>query len=317
LKNPESRNCLEAPTIVELQSFTHDSYRHLLSFLKQHYKIVTFRELNYRDIPYIALRHDIDMSPQEALDIAVIEKELNVKSTYFVLFSSPLYNVFEGNNLNLLKQISNLGHEIGLHYHPVQYKLYNQDFQKSLEAQVRLIESFTGKKVRSISRHGLWDRDPFATTHAYLNANNPYLRGDLFVHESDRAWTPFDGLSMLLSGSFQRAQLLVHPENWQRTPISREALLEKHFQVFENRIQFLKKDFLDYCEKSTLILSYEKNLKALESGLYLRPSLNTRSFKPNWRTVSSYYFTQSRIGWKLQQFLARIKNDLGTHAPES
>ena len=38
-------------------------------------------------------RHDIDYSIEKAVELAALEAEENVKSTYFVLLSSEFYNL--------------------------------------------------------------------------------------------------------------------------------------------------------------------------------------------------------------------------------
>jgi len=44
------------------------------------------------------LRHDVDWSPKEALRVAQIEDELEIRSSFFFLLNSPFYNVFEEEN---------------------------------------------------------------------------------------------------------------------------------------------------------------------------------------------------------------------------
>jgi hypothetical protein len=218
---------LKAPTFQELEAFTLASYANLLRYLSEIYKIVPFCEIPQRDVPYLILRHDVDVSLTAALKMAHIERDLGIRSTYFVSFSSRFYNVLEGNNVHILKQISRLGYEIGLHYHPSQYRSYGRNMNETLKIQIRLLEHLLGKKVYSIARHGPWDRDPFAASKGYINANHPRLRRDLFIHDSCRAWSPLQGLFTLLNDPPRRVQLLTHPENWQEDKIDREALLER------------------------------------------------------------------------------------------
>jgi len=152
----------KAPTFDELKEFTLKSYVKLLRYIDDIYKVVPFHRIPKTDCPYLILRHDIDFSLQAALKMAHLERTLGIRSTYFVHFSSRFYNLLEGNNVRILKQISKLGHEIGLHYYPAQYRLYNQNQKKTLEREIQLLEHLLGKKVYSIAKHGPWDRDPFA-----------------------------------------------------------------------------------------------------------------------------------------------------------
>ena len=303
---------MDAPTLEELTEFTLKSYVKLLKYLNQIYKIVPFCKVNNKDTPYLILRHDIDISLPEALKMAQIEKDLNIQSTYFVLLSSKFYNVLEDDNVDILKQISKLGHEIGLHYHPAQYRLYKQNPNKTLEIEIQLLEHLLGKKVFSIARHGPWNRDPFARTKKYINANHPHLRRDLFIHESDRAWTPLEGLIRLLNNPPKRVQLLTHPENWQEDKIDRNTLLERHFQALAKKNLMLKKQILECFRTDPLIINYDKMMKKNENEqlhvLEFRDKKKLRQALDNYNDLFRYYIINTRLGWSVHQLKTKFQN---------
>lgn len=298
---------LNMPTLDELEDFTLKSYVKLLKYLDQIYTIVPFCDVRYEDTPYLVLRHDIDISLQNALTMAKIEEDLNIRSTYFVLFSSRFYNVFEAKNMEILKGISELGHEIGLHYYPKQYRLYKQNPQKTLQIQTQILENFLGKKVRSISRHGQFDMDPFSATRRYINANHPYLRADLFVHDSDRAWVTLEGLYVLLNNPPKRAQLLIHPENWQKDKIDREKLLERHFQTLENEIQEIKKGLFEIYRTDQLAIDYDNAIKNAHFNQLNYKSVPKNRSNYNRLTLLRYYLTHTKIGWNLKKLREKIE----------
>ncbi len=66
--------------------------------------------------PYIVLRHDIDFAPRYSLQMAELEHEHGVVSTFFVLMDGQFYNPLESECLRQLRRIKALGHEIGLHF---------------------------------------------------------------------------------------------------------------------------------------------------------------------------------------------------------
>jgi hypothetical protein len=309
---------LNPPTLEELKDFTLESYVKLLKYLNQVYTIVPFCRLPNKDIPYLILRHDVDISLSDALKMAQIEKDLDIRSTYFILLSSKFYNVLEDENIEILRQISRLGHEIGLHYHPAQYRLYNRNPEKTLEIEIRLLEHLIGKKIHSIARHGAWDRDPFARIKKYINANHLYFRGDLFLHESGRAWTPLQGLITLLNNPPKRSQLLIHPENWQEDKISRVELLERHCQHLEKKISLLKKKILEYYETDPLIAEYDKMIQEykIKGLLNIKNESNKRRENKLRRALryydnlSRYYLVHTALGWKAHQIRAMIQKML-------
>lgn len=119
--------------------FTYDAYRGLIRELKMHqYNISDYHHYDNVEKPCI-LRHDIDQSPQRALSLAKVEKELGVTSTYFVLVTSDFYNVFSEENRKTFGEIANMGHTIGLHFDEMAYS--DDTFIKDeKELRARLIE---------------------------------------------------------------------------------------------------------------------------------------------------------------------------------
>ena len=306
---------LKAPTVKELADFTLKSYTNLMQYLSQIYKIVPFSEVRRKEIPYLILRHDIDVSLPAALKMAELEADLGIKSTYFVLFSSNFYNVLEGKNVEILKQISKLGHEVGLHYDPSQYRSYNQIPKKTLKIEIQLLEHLLDRKVCSIARHGPWDRDPFASIKEHINANHPRLRRDVFIHDSCRAWTPLQDLLKLLNNPPRRVQLLTHPENWQEDKLSREALLDRFFENLEKEILTLRE-----CEKRTwltdaFVLEYDALVKRSDfSQFHNRGCKSDSKTRIRLRQELNYYNTQFRwylinnsLGWWIHEILEKIR----------
>lgn len=103
--------------------FTFDSYRKLLDTISGAgfavhgiEKIIEARIDGF--IPegkFVAIRHDVDYYPKRALVLAKIEAERETFTTYYVrrqFFDSD-------EHLNLIRQIADLGHQIGYHYEEV------------------------------------------------------------------------------------------------------------------------------------------------------------------------------------------------------
>ena len=93
--------------------FTVSSYRKLIqAFLKNGYNIVTVKDYLGSEISgkVIALRHDVDELPKNALKIAIAENDLGVKATYY------FRRVSKSDHPDIIRQITAMGHEIGYHY---------------------------------------------------------------------------------------------------------------------------------------------------------------------------------------------------------
>ncbi len=68
-----------------------------------------------KDIGFF-FRHDVDISLKKAVEMAEFESKNGIKSTYYILLSSPYYNALEAENLQRIRTLRELGMGIGLHY---------------------------------------------------------------------------------------------------------------------------------------------------------------------------------------------------------
>lgn len=99
--------------------FTEARYREVLRAALARFHFVSLDQAVADDCTRhgIALwRHDIDISPHRALKLARIEAELGLASVWFVHLGSAFYNPMEPVVAAILREISRLGHEIGLHF---------------------------------------------------------------------------------------------------------------------------------------------------------------------------------------------------------
>lgn len=108
-----------------MRDFTLTIYKQLLLKLKEsNFRFITYydyisiekSEKNYKKIEnekILILRHDVDRLPANALTTAQIEKELNIKGTYYFRVMPKSYDT------KIIQRISELGHEVGYHYEDV------------------------------------------------------------------------------------------------------------------------------------------------------------------------------------------------------
>jgi len=92
--------------------FTLTKYKNLLLALKSKgFIFERFDEyIEKSSIASILLRHDVDRKPQNSLATAIIENKLGIQGTYYFRMVPESFNV------HIIKQIADLGHEIGYHY---------------------------------------------------------------------------------------------------------------------------------------------------------------------------------------------------------
>jgi hypothetical protein len=106
--------------------YTWEDYRLLLTELsKSRYKVLNMKDFatdrsNHKIV--VGMRHDIDSHPEKALQMAEIEKDNNIPSTYFILHSAAYYGTVKNGVMNrnqgldnLVKKLYKNGFEIGIH----------------------------------------------------------------------------------------------------------------------------------------------------------------------------------------------------------
>lgn len=96
------------------RDFTLDAYAQLLRAVQEAgYRLVSFahyvREAHAEDRVFV-LRHDVDRRPANALAKARLEADLGAEATYFFRVVKESYNEA------IMRDIADLGHEIGYHY---------------------------------------------------------------------------------------------------------------------------------------------------------------------------------------------------------
>jgi hypothetical protein len=300
--------------LKELDDFTLEFYVHLLESLGNVYTIIPFCQAPARKTPYLILRHDIDYSVSAALRFAKIEHAAGVRATYFALFSDSLYDVNNEENSRMVKQIAQLGHEIGLHYFPHDYYKTHGNPEKTLKTQIRLLEQISGQKVITIARHNAWDRDPFANHKGLINANSPYYRGDLYVHDSCRAWSSIQGLISLFSAAPpKRVQLLIHPDNWQTDKVDRRTLLDRLLRNTLKNSSVLRKEFEKYWIYDPVIVQYDRSIRQIKAGFLIEQVNGVEKINPLTNSAKTYdslirwYLINTKIGWNLHKLIGTYR----------
>jgi len=133
------------------KDFTYDTYSGLIASLKKAgYVFLPFIDFisNGSDgEKCIALRHDIDRLPENALKMARMENTAGIKASYYFRIVKESYDE------DIIRQIAELGHEIGYHYENLttcggDLRLAIDDFRLNLEKLRKLYP------VNTICMHG-------------------------------------------------------------------------------------------------------------------------------------------------------------------
>ena len=88
------------------------------------------------------LRHDVDLSLAMALEIARVDHALGVSSTFFVLNECDFYSILDGETIDQVKSISDLGHDVGLHIDVRDTVSRGADLEEFVSRSIELFKTF-------------------------------------------------------------------------------------------------------------------------------------------------------------------------------
>jgi hypothetical protein len=176
-------------------SFDLAHYAELLEAAKAGgYRFMTFGEPPARGDLF--LRHDVDLSLDAALQMAELEAEMGVTTTYLLMTESVFYNLASPEGVAAHVRLRELGHAVGLHaVHP------NVD----LDSRFDPVVSWHNPRAEYMS----------ATIPGAVNVYaEPYFDPPTYRSDSNQLWRAGCPHEELRGGGFPWLQILVHPEIW-------------------------------------------------------------------------------------------------------
>ncbi len=195
------------------------------------------------DRPIIILRHDVDKLPQNALRFAQIEHDMGIKVTYYFRAVPVSWNE------RIIKEIHDLGHEIGYHYENL--TTCNGDMNKAIEDFKYNLEKLRNlTPVSSICMHGSprskWDNKDLWKKYNYRDfgiIGEPYFDVDfedmLYLTDTGRRWNGHK-FSIRDKGLGIRKQELGNPYHYWRVKPKMGSLMNmtQKSMEFQSRYNF-------------------------------------------------------------------------------
>ena len=181
---------------------------------KDYYELLT-HILNDKET-MLFLRHDIDISPMKALELAQRESNMHVgPSTYFIHTCSNWYNPFDDESGEYIRRILDLGHRIGLHYDTNLMGNSDTEILKNIVWHSNFIGEHFDTKVKSVSQHqpkrNIISYDVLAQLQT-VDLNDPMITMKNYKYVSDSGMMFIEDPFKL--GEYKRIQLNLHPEWW-------------------------------------------------------------------------------------------------------
>ena len=231
-----------------MSPFTHEAYRFMLRAARETgYRFATFDELaglRSADARACLIRHDCDNDLVAAAALARIEAEAGVRSTYFIMTRSALYNVMAPPIQTLVREIVSLGHRLGLHFDELPYK---EAPATSIAAQVDrerawLTQEF-GQTIDIVSFHQPSAR--VLANEVRLGCLNTYDLGDMaglhYLSDSNLRFRGKTPPEYFADGEHRLLHILLHPEWWTEAPM---ALDDKWNRMLANNVEIMQQSLL-------------------------------------------------------------------------
>ena len=232
-------------------SFSPGGYRYVLHQIRD--RGYTFAKMADSQVqaggPVAILRHDIDFSVEYALQMARLESEEGACATYFFMTTCAYYNLFTDRSREVLAEIVALGHEVGLHWDSRFLPTRPEDCADFFKAQLLLLSSVTGEKVRSCSQHiptdtPAFDISPFIEFNAYSSRINQRYQ---YVSDSSMAWRKTTPLDLIAQGVDM--QFLSHPIWWMAEGENQADKIRNMTAQAEQALRDNSEEYLVYMQK--------------------------------------------------------------------
>ncbi len=224
---------------IETHDFTKYKFQELCEAVASVYPTITMAEYmdrRYTD-SFILMRHDVDRMPKRALETAKIEHELGIKSTYYFRMTKSVFKP------QIIRQINEMGHEIGYHYETLSEANGNSEkaldlFKSHLEDLRQICDVKTicmhGRPLSKYDNRELWKKYDFKdfgiTGEAYLSVGKELN----YFSDTGRTWkfgsnlrdyipgkaeqtyanTTEDLIELIKSQQLDNLYILTHPERW-------------------------------------------------------------------------------------------------------
>lgn len=193
--------------------FTYRAYKDLIKRLRsKQYELVGYTDYESKDKCAI-LRHDVDTSINKALELAALESQESVKSTYFFLLNTDFYNIASQNSMEKIQRIHAMGHEIGLHFDETKYAdfTFGGGADHIIE-EANVMRSILKLPIGVVSMH----RPTKATLEADLKIDGlinsygyEFFKGFKYVSDSRRRWR--ENVEEIIDcGEYKRLHILTH-----------------------------------------------------------------------------------------------------------
>ena len=131
--------------------FSFDDYKEIIRIIKSTGRYANYKEALNRD-KFILMRHDVEYSVERAYNLSKVEDSMDFTSTYFFQWTNNSYNILSRKNMDMVKDMHERGHVIGLHY-ALNGMTDMEQVRKQIVKEIHILSEMFGFTVDTFSVH--------------------------------------------------------------------------------------------------------------------------------------------------------------------
>jgi len=131
--------------------FSFNDYREIIQIIKDTGRVTDYKSALHAD-KFAIMRHDVEYSVERAYELARVESSMDFTSTYFFQWTNNSYNILSRKNKELIKDIHERGHNIGLHF-ALNGMTDMEQIRAQILKEIRILNELFGFIIDTFSIH--------------------------------------------------------------------------------------------------------------------------------------------------------------------
>ena len=241
--------------------FSFDDYKEIIRIIKSTDRYMDYHKALTSD-KFILMRHDVEYSVERAYELAKVESSMDFTSTFFFQWTNNSYNILSRKNKDLIKDMHERGHAIGLHF-ALNGMMDMEQIRKQTAKEMDILNSMFEFKMDTFSIHrpskdvlreniklpGIINayQDEFFTFAENVTENTPV--SVKYLSDANHIWRyGYPDEKNILEND--KVQILTHPFAWCKQGYDNfdnyKSLIKEKYVELVNSVDNECKDFGEY-----------------------------------------------------------------------
>lgn len=241
--------------------FSYEDYKKIIRIIKSTERYMDYHKALTSD-KFILMRHDVEYSVERAYELAKVESSMDFASTFFFQWTNNSYNILSRKNKDLIKDMHERGHTIGLHF-ALNGMTDMEQIRKQIAKEMDILNSMFEFKIDTFSIHrpskdvlreniklpGIINayQDEFFTFAENVTENTPV--SVKYLSDANHIWRyGYPDEKNILEND--KVQILTHPFAWCKQGYDNfdnyKSLIKEKYIELVNSVDNECKDFGEY-----------------------------------------------------------------------